>query len=271
MQSKLRITPAPSNLTKYAQKTLCTKIPLRRGVTGKTFPDKEKNNKKTQEIKHRFRLGLPHWQPSKNDEINAHSYWVCHTGNPVTSTADSYDTEAQKFLQPGHYDSELRNCVLLALSNILQIPLVYFTSMENYPITQVIRRTRVLSEVPIYLADHHGDSGHYNVAVEVTRMQSNSATTEATGKEQDKHLQVEVDFSSQHEAGCSCGRGNGGKTEKSELCKYYRSRCPCFRNLRSCNDKCSCRSCANPFGSTQAAQARYTIYRFCMGKLTLCL
>ena len=119
----------------------------------------------------------------------------------------------------------------LTISNILQIPLVYFTSMENYPITQVIPRTRVLSEVPIYLADHHGDNGHYNVAVEVTRTQSNSATTEATGKEPDKHLQVEVDVPSQHEAGCSCRRGNAGKTGKSELCKYYRSRCPCFRTL----------------------------------------
>lgn len=167
----------------------------------------------------------------------------------ITSTTDSYDTEAQKFLQQGHYDSELGNCVPLAMSNILQIPLVIFTSMENYPITQVIPRTRVLSEVPIYLAYNHGDSGHYNLVVEVTRTQSNSATTEATGKEPDKHLQVEVDVPSQHEAGCSCGRGNAGKTGKSEFCKYYKSRCPCFRNLRSCNDKCSCRSCANPFGS----------------------
>lgn len=167
----------------------------------------------------------------------------------ITSTTDSYDTEAQKFLQQGHYDSELGNCVPLAMSNILQIPLVIFTSMENYPITQVIPRTRVLSEVPIYLAYNHGDSGHYNLVVEVTRTQSNSATTEATGKKPDKHLQVEVDVPSQHEAGCSCGRGNAGKTGKSEFCKYYKSRCPCFRNLRSCNDKCSCRSCANPFGS----------------------
>lgn len=166
----------------------------------------------------------------------------------ITSTTDSYDTEAQKFLRPGHYDSELGNCVPLAMSNILQIPLVIFTSMENYPITQVIPRTRVLSEVLIYLAYNHGDSGHYNLAVEVTRAQSNSSTTESTGKEPDKHLQVEVDVPSQHEAGCSCCRGAAGKTGKSEFCKYYKSRCPCFRNLRSCNSKCSCRSCANPFG-----------------------
>ena len=50
-------------LRKYAQKALCTKPPLSRGVTGKTFTDTEKNNKKTHEIKHRFRLGL---QPSNN-------------------------------------------------------------------------------------------------------------------------------------------------------------------------------------------------------------
>lgn len=167
----------------------------------------------------------------------------------ITSTTDSYDTEAQKFLQPGHYDSELGNCVPLAMSNILQIPLVIFTSMENYPITQVIPRTRVLSQVPIYLAYNHGDSGHYNLAVEVTRTQSNSATTKAMGKEPDKHSQVEVDVPSQHEAGCSCGRGNAGKTGKSEFCRHYRSRCPCFRNVRSCSEKCSCRSCANPFGT----------------------
>ena len=42
-QRNLGITPAPSNLTKYAQKTLCTKTPLSRGVIGKTFTDTEKN------------------------------------------------------------------------------------------------------------------------------------------------------------------------------------------------------------------------------------
>lgn len=166
----------------------------------------------------------------------------------ITNTTDSYDTEAQKFLRPGHYDSELGNCVPMAMSNILQIPLVIFTSMENYPITQIIPRTRVLSEVPIYLAYNHGGSGHYNLAVEVTHTQSNSTTTEATSKEADKHLQVEADVPPQHEAGCSCGRGNPGKTGKSEFCKQYKSRCPCFRNLRGCNEKCSCRLCANPFG-----------------------
>lgn len=52
----LRISPTPWNPSKYAQKTLCTKIPLNRGVTGKTFPGTVK--KKKGEIKRRFLLGL---------------------------------------------------------------------------------------------------------------------------------------------------------------------------------------------------------------------
>ena len=46
-QGNLYITPVPSKLTKYAQKTLYTKTPLSRGLIGKTFPDTEKNNEKT--------------------------------------------------------------------------------------------------------------------------------------------------------------------------------------------------------------------------------
>lgn len=138
--------------------------------------------------------------------------------------------------------------MLLAMSYILQIPLVIFILMENYPITQVIPRRRVLSKVPINLAYNHADSRHDNLAVEVTCMQLNPATTKATGKEPSNHLQVEVNVPSQHEAGCSCGRGNARKTGKSEFCKHYRSHCPCFHNVRSCNDKCSCHSFVNPFG-----------------------
>ena len=78
----------------------------------------------------------------------------------------------------------------MSISNTLQIPLVIFTSMENYPITQVIPRTRVLSEVPIYLAYSHSDSGHYNLAVQVNRTQSNSVSVEAISKEQDKNFSL---------------------------------------------------------------------------------
>lgn len=51
------------------------------------------------------------------------------------------------------------------------------------------------------------------------------------------------------DTGCSCGRGAAGKARpNSEYCKTYKSRCPCYRAFRTCNDHCSCRSCGNPFG-----------------------
>ena len=62
-QGNLRIPPAPSNLTKYTDKTLCTKPLLSRGVTGKTFTDTEKKNK-------------------KNTKLNTDSNWFA-IGNPV--------------------------------------------------------------------------------------------------------------------------------------------------------------------------------------------
>ena len=62
-QGNLQITPVPSKLTKYAQKTLYTKTPLSRGLIGKTFPDTEKKIKKTRN-QTQILTGFAYWQPS---------------------------------------------------------------------------------------------------------------------------------------------------------------------------------------------------------------
>ena len=74
-QGNLHITPVPSKLTKYAQKTLYTKTPLSRGLIGKTFPDTEKNNEKTTKSNTDldwFAIG----NPVKNHEIKTDSDWI---------------------------------------------------------------------------------------------------------------------------------------------------------------------------------------------------
>ena len=69
-QGNLHITPVPSKLTKYAQKTLYTKTPLSRGLIGKTFPDTEKKIKKTRN-QTQILTGFAYWQPSnKQDAAN---------------------------------------------------------------------------------------------------------------------------------------------------------------------------------------------------------
>ena len=62
-QRNLRISTTLSILRKYAEKVLCTKTPLSRGVTGKTFTDMKK----------------------KQTTYYPFSDWDCHTGNPVIS------------------------------------------------------------------------------------------------------------------------------------------------------------------------------------------
>ena len=57
-----------SILRQYAQKALCIKTPLSRGVTSKTFTDTEKN---------------------KTTKRYTDSNWVCHTGNPVMNVVFS--------------------------------------------------------------------------------------------------------------------------------------------------------------------------------------
>ena len=169
----------------------------------------------------------------------------------VTST-DFYEKEAQKFLEPGFYDSELGNCIPLAISNILQLPIVIFTSMENYPVTHVIPRGRVLSEVPLYLAYDHSGSGHYNVVVEQTTADSGTLSLKPSAHLTDVLPAASPNSSTKSEENyktkCSCGRGAARKARENEFCKTYKSRCPCFRAFQSCNDFCGCRSCANPFG-----------------------
>ena len=95
----------------------------------------------------------------------------------VTSTG-SYDKEAQNFQQPGFQNSELDNCVPLVTSNILQVPVVIFTYTDNYPITHIIPRGGVLSEVPSYLAYDNSSSEHYRSLDEETAADSSTVGIE---------------------------------------------------------------------------------------------
>ena len=168
----------------------------------------------------------------------------------VTSTV-GYDKEAQNFQQPGFYDSELGNYVPLEMSNILQVPIVIFTSTENYPITHVIPRGRVLSEIPFYLAYDHSGSGHYSSVIEETTANSSTVSIEPSF-----HLTDVPSIASPNPpmksvenptTNCSCGRGAARKARENEFCKTCKSCCLCFRLVQSCNDLSSC-CCANPFG-----------------------
>ena len=51
----------------------------------------------------------------------------------LVTSIDFYEKEAQKFQEPGFYDSELGNCIPLAMSNILLVPIVIFNLHGKLP------------------------------------------------------------------------------------------------------------------------------------------
>ena len=114
--------------------------------------------------------------------------------------------------------------------------------MENYPVTHVIPRGRTLSEV--YPAYDHSGSGHYNLVVQGTTVDSGTLSHEPS-----VHLTGVLPAASPNSSTkCFCGRGPVRKARENEFCTTYKSRCPWFRTFQSCNDFCCCHSCANPFG-----------------------
>lgn len=48
-------------------------------------------------------------------------------------TGQQLQAEADRFLEMGQYSGDVGDLVLLAVSNILRIPIVIFTSIQTYP------------------------------------------------------------------------------------------------------------------------------------------
>jgi len=55
---------------------------------------------------------------------------------------------ANNFVNKGFFDCELGNATPLALANILQVPLVIISSIENFPVIPVVPRENSLTDVP---------------------------------------------------------------------------------------------------------------------------
>ena len=138
--------------------------------------------------------------------------------------------EAARFLDNGEFTGELGDLVIAALSNVLQSPIVVFTSIQNLPVLVITPSHHVMNNPsPIHLAYCHDGPGHYDLAVHCS---------DTSDKDQTQHKQ------------CTCGRKNPqsiGAACTTVLNKYA-SRCPCYNSRQACTDLCKCKNCANEFG-----------------------
>ena len=166
--------------------------------------------------------------------INSEEYACFLTSSEKSSLEDT----AQSFLEPGIFDYELGNSVLLALTNILKLPIVVFSSIVSYPVIPLLPRVSPLTSVPLYMAFNQSGKGHYDPVFPKER-----AVCQDLNKASPDKVRTQC---------CSCGRG-GAKDKERSFCSNFGSRCKCFQALQGCSPSCRCFNCGNPYGPKNAA------------------
>lgn len=150
-------------------------------------------------------------------------------------------------MQNGYFDSALGDTVVLALSNVLCLPIIVFSSIEHYPVINVTPRSIALP-VPVFIAYNQYGSGHYDGVIQSLNHPIPMPT-------------IPSDMSK----GTRCNCGKNDKTGKMSCLpqesKYTTiTRCPCYKSDMPCNTSCACKNCANPRGervlSTQKKPSR---------------
>ena len=139
-------------------------------------------------------------------------------------------SQAEQFLQDGVYSMDIGDLAITALSNMLQSPIVLFTSKLNQPIhIQNPTYAPLRSSNPIYLAYLQSGSSHYDAVIYNNEDQTTDSLT--------------------NNYTCSCGR----KSSKGNACSFslnkYSCRCPCYNGKQPCSQFCKCKGCTNSFGT----------------------
>lgn len=114
-------------------------------------------------------------------------------------------SEAEKFLEPGFFNSDLGYTVLLALANALGIQFVVFTTLECHHLVHVTPR-QIKCGNPVYLAYIHRGCGHYDAIVPT------GATVEVYNHEQNNSAVPEA---------CTCGKNDINTLHTCHFQIYY--------------------------------------------------
>ena len=138
--------------------------------------------------------------------------------------------EAEKFLQDGFFHGELADTIVLALSNLLGVPLIIFSSSASHPVITITPR-QLKIPVPLYLAYNQYGAGHYDAAVLYDDNNVKSLASPRSAKM------------------CSCGKLGRGHCTKVDYKYTTTVHCPCFKENRACTEKCKCTNCQNSYGS----------------------
>ena len=167
--------------------------------------------------------------------------WITQSDlyKPFLTGEETFETEAKLFLNDGHFATELGNSMPLAIANVLKLPVVVITQMENLPILPITPRES-LQCMPIFIAFDHCDIGHYDAVSSIPNSKP-SHESEISEKPADKPNN-NADY-------CRCGQGAKKRNVDITSCDKFQKRCKCFQGVKGCTDKCQCLCCKNPYGN----------------------
>lgn len=133
---------------------------------------------------------------------------------------------AEEYRHSGEFGGSLGDLMVMTIANIIKMPLLLFTNVENMPIMVITPSLTVAdTAVPLYLVYTSTGPGHYDIAVpQETQEKSTKAVK------------------------CSCGRKSNfkGVACSSDMLGYCR--CPCSRAEVPCGALCNCKDCNNKHG-----------------------
>jgi hypothetical protein len=158
---------------------------------------------------------------------------------PFLDSQIEFETEASLFLNGGHFASQLGNSMPLAMANVLKIPMVVMTQMDNFSIIPITPRES-LQSLPVFIAFDHTGAGHYDAVMQV---QPSEPTSENSTYDCKKEVSPD---------GCRCGQGAKKKEAVISSCDQFKKRCKCFQSITGCTEKCQCLGCKNPYGKNTA-------------------
>ena len=134
----------------------------------------------------------------------------------LASTCEQYSAS-------GEFEGELGDLMVVTLANILQHPIVIFTSVSDMPVL-CYTPFDCNNSSPLFLTYTQSGPGHYDYAVPKSQDNDEVANTKSIR--------------------CTCGRK---RNSRGEACSILR--CVCLRSGQACSHMCTCKFCTNSFGT----------------------
>ena len=151
------------------------------------------------------------------------------------TTEVNIDDAAKRFSDPKYFQNDLGDTMILAMSNVLGLPIIVFSTIPEQPLIPVLPKKAKFDSLLLFVAYHHLGPGHYDGVIMDSQMK----------------LNMKTDIS------CRCGV-NGTKPSCCDN-DDYKTRCKCYNRNKGCSKHCKCKNCDNPFGKRSILGKRVRI------------